>query len=365
MNLTISTIISSVFFGSMIFCIQHILLKSIVKNTRINSNILTIIYLVFILRMLFPFEFYFTKTVKSKVILPMIRDFFRIEFNLPFSSSITLFDFFIVIWILGIIFKIFQVTKKYYDTKKIIRLLDYSEYSITGKNNKEYPVIIIEGLHSPAVSGFRKPIILLPRMEFTNQELNYIFSHELVHIYNNDILAKYFYEIILAVYWWNPVMYFFRNQMNQIIELRTDDLVTVNLSDSEKKDYISTLVKVRKFQIKQNTNNRILNYLLGPHNFLLGRSHNILNKNKKIIRKFLVWPVVIILFFISNTIIFEAYSINKETTGNAFIIDKKSTYLLEVNSNKYEMYHDGEFVVTINKEQLQKEEYFKDLEIRK
>ena len=113
MNLTISTIISSVFFGSMIFCIQHILLKSIVKNTRINSNILTIIYLVFILRMLFPFEFYFTKTVKSKVILPMIRDFFRIEFNLPFSSSITLFDFFIVIWILGIIFKIFQVTKKW------------------------------------------------------------------------------------------------------------------------------------------------------------------------------------------------------------------------------------------------------------
>lgn len=138
-------------------------------------------------------------------------------------------------------------------------------------------------------------------------------SHELIHIYNNDILAKYFYEITLEIYWWKPLMYEFRKQMNQIIEFRTEDWVE-EFSNHEKKEYIMILVNIKQNYSDKRQRSVLINYLVESKIFLIKRAENILSGKIKLLNAVLIWATITFVFIFSNTIIFDPYFINDNIT---------------------------------------------------
>jgi beta-lactamase regulating signal transducer with metallopeptidase domain len=62
-------------------------------------------------------------------------------------------------------------------------------------------------ISSPMMTGFRNPVILLPRSEFAADELPYILRHELVHFKRKDLWFKSLVVFATAIHWFNPVVY--------------------------------------------------------------------------------------------------------------------------------------------------------------
>jgi len=57
------------------------------------------------------------------------------------------------------------------------------------------------------LTGFFKPVILLPERNYDDAELELIFRHELIHYQRKDLWIKLLSVIALAIHWFNPLVY--------------------------------------------------------------------------------------------------------------------------------------------------------------
>jgi len=57
------------------------------------------------------------------------------------------------------------------------------------------------------LTGFLRPVILLPEKNYDDSELELIFRHELIHYQRKDLWIKLLSVITLALHWFNPFVY--------------------------------------------------------------------------------------------------------------------------------------------------------------
>ncbi len=364
MYFSLTSLLTSLLFGTLILLVQRFLLKMTNHKNFINSKILTIFNFLFIFRLLFPFEFGYTVTIRSKVILPKVKDLLNFHIMTFFKYEMTVFHLLLTIWLVGSLFKLYILVRDYLKIKQLVRITPDYQMESYGQDHSGYSVKVVESLESPVVIGLRKPVVLLPKIDFSKKELTYILTHEALHISNFDLFVKYFYEFIIVIYWWNPLMYLFREQMDNVIELKTDEQLIASLTHDERLEYAQTLVKVRENQIKnRDFGSFAVSFSYGTNNQLLFRTKYILEENR---RKY-SWPTLLILgilgIFLSTSIIFEPSRIKEEHIGQSFTITEDTNYLVELPDNQYELYMDGQFLVVITQEQLERNEDFQKLPI--
>ena len=97
---------------------------------------------------------------------------------------------------------------------------------------------------SPLSYGIFKPVILLPStLDFENTEvLNYIMTHEYVHIKHFDILTKMLMILTLSIHWFNPMVWVMYLLLNRDIELVCDETVVKLFGEKNKKSYAHILI---------------------------------------------------------------------------------------------------------------------------
>lgn len=364
MNFSLMSLITSLFFGTLILVFQRFLLS--VTNYRgvVTTRILTIFNFLFMFRLIFPFEFGYTITIASKTILPTIKDFFNYHLITLFQQEVTILHVLFLIWGMGSLFKLYLLFRNYIKIKQFVRVTP--DYQI--KNRHQFHAVhsfkIVEGLDSPVVIGLRKPIVLLPKIDFSEKELNYILKHEALHISNLDLFVKYFYEIVIVIYWWNPLMYLFREQMDNVIELRTDEQLIQQLTYEERIEYVQTLVKVRENQIKKRKMGQYaFSFSYGTQNQLLFRTRNILEGRPRNYSLLTLLTVVVLGAFLSTSIIFEPHRIKEEHIGESFLVTADTNYLVQLADNQYALYMNGEFLTVITDKQWNENQDFQKLTI--
>lgn len=101
-----------------------------------------------------------------------------------------------------------------------------------------------EQVFTPISYGIRRPVILLPKtLDFENTEtLNYILTHEYVHIKHFDILTKMLMILALSIHWFNPMVWLMYSLLNRDIELICDETVIKRLGEKNKSSYAHTLI---------------------------------------------------------------------------------------------------------------------------
>lgn len=364
MHLSLTSLLTSLLFGMLILVFQRLLLSMTNQQRLINSKILTIFNFLFMFRLIFPFEFGYTITIRSKVILPKVKDFLNFPIATVFQSEVTVLQVLLSIWAIGSLVKLFLLIRDYVRLQQLVRITP--DYQV--ENQKEFHKVasfkVVDSLDSPVVIGLRRPVILLPKIEFTKKEFNYILTHEVLHISNLDLFVKYFYEIVIVIYWWNPLMYLFREQMDNVIELKTDDQLIQSLTDEERVEYVQTLVKVRENQTKKRkVGSYAVSFSYGTNNQLLFRAKNILEGQKRNYSYLTLISLGILGVFLTTSIIFEPSRIKEEHIGQTFTITADTNYLVELPDNQYELYMEGQFLVVINQEQLDSNEDFQKLKI--
>ena len=97
---------------------------------------------------------------------------------------------------------------------------------------------------TPMLVGVKHPMIVIPDVEFSEEELRFILLHEISHMKNYDIEIKWLTMIAMAFHWFNPLTYLIKKEMNRACELACDEAVIKNFSNSQKQAYGETLISV-------------------------------------------------------------------------------------------------------------------------
>lgn len=105
-------------------------------------------------------------------------------------------------------------------------------------------VLISEKVPNPMLVGFYKPILFLPHDQYNDEELEFIFKHELVHYKRHDIIYKILLLIVHAIHWFNPFVWFMVRQAGREIEIYCDETVVGTRSLSYRKKYCEAILSV-------------------------------------------------------------------------------------------------------------------------
>ncbi len=108
------------------------------------------------------------------------------------------------------------------------------------------PVYRCGAVESPMMTGFFRPMILLPEAELTPGELDMVFAHEYVHFRRRDLWYKLLLTAANAVHWFNPLVYLMVRQANRDMEYSCDDAVTRGRDLDFRKRYSMTILKTMK-----------------------------------------------------------------------------------------------------------------------
>ncbi|PRR86132.1 M56 family metallopeptidase [Clostridium luticellarii] len=113
---------------------------------------------------------------------------------------------------------------------------------------KDIRVKIVKGISSPAIIGILNSIIIIPEQEFSNNDLKWIFRHELVHFKRKDNVIKLLMIFSVALHWFNPLIYILRKFFNEQCELSCDEVVISESRTEDIKEYALLLVKSARYK---------------------------------------------------------------------------------------------------------------------
>jgi len=124
---------------------------------------------------------------------------------------------------------------------------------------RKYKVMISDEILSPFTCGLFKPVILLPEsIDINDHELlDYILTHEFIHIKRFDIVLKWLSAITLCVNLYNPIVWIMYVFMNRDIELVCDESVIKLKGETNKKTYAKMLLNI---EINKTNLNPLVSY---------------------------------------------------------------------------------------------------------
>ncbi|WP_343252847.1 M56 family metallopeptidase [Ligaoa zhengdingensis] len=104
---------------------------------------------------------------------------------------------------------------------------------------------------SPMMTGFIKPVILLPNENYTSEELDAILRHEMIHCRRGDLWYKLILLCANAIHWFNPVVWAMTRAANRDLEIACDEEAVRDGDITYRKQYSQTILAVvRKEQVK-------------------------------------------------------------------------------------------------------------------
>ncbi len=106
-------------------------------------------------------------------------------------------------------------------------------------------------IESPALFGFLRPRLLLPRQMLdtaSRDEMRYVFLHELAHLKRHDIYLGWVTSLLQVLHWFNPLVWFAFHRMRMDRELACDALVLARTGQQESQEYGRAIVALlRRF----------------------------------------------------------------------------------------------------------------------
>lgn len=107
------------------------------------------------------------------------------------------------------------------------------------------PIYSTAFLKSPAIIGLFKPCIYLPIhsiSDYQATDMRYILLHELQHYKHKDILSDYLMNLVIIVYWFNPLVRYALKEMHIDKEVACDASVLMMLGQDHYEEYGNTLI---------------------------------------------------------------------------------------------------------------------------
>lgn len=352
------------FVMSLIWCNAFILIAAFLRRKRnflcsYGVLPLAVLMLSSLFRLAFTVELPYTVIVNSDAALPAFLKFIRVEMSiggLRFSIAGLLIALWIAVSAVLILRIIAAQTRLNRALSKISPVRDARAASAAGRiirgsrPGQKFRLLVSDEINMPMITGLFTPVIMLPVLPATDEELEYIIQHEWNHFIHKDLWIKLLVEIVCAVFWWNPLVYILKKDLNLILEMRSDLKITSGLDEPERLKYLSSALNVMN-HVKLHTAKAPGNSL----GFAVGTGEGGLEQRFKLVlanppRLNKKYAAVLSVFIISSLLFSYAFVIQPDSEpddgGESFTLDE-SAYLVDNGDGTYSVYMNNENVLLI------------------
>jgi beta-lactamase regulating signal transducer with metallopeptidase domain/uncharacterized membrane protein YkoI len=111
-----------------------------------------------------------------------------------------------------------------------------------GLQQKNIDLKVCGFVSSSMLTGFLRPMILLPEKYFGTDELELIFRHELIHYKRRDLLVKLLSVIAISLYWFNPIIYWMYEAIQADGEASCDEAVLLASGKENRHFYAEVII---------------------------------------------------------------------------------------------------------------------------
>ncbi|MCU5065280.1 M56 family metallopeptidase [Bacillus cereus] len=129
--------------------------------------------------------------------------------------------------------------------EKIVQIFEKCKQSMSIQRN--IPLFVSGKVSSPTVFGFIRPKLLLSTVHMKildEQQLRYIFHHELAHIKRKDVGVNWLMHGLLILNWFNPILWYAYSCMREDQELACDALALTCIDAEEQIAYGHTIISL-------------------------------------------------------------------------------------------------------------------------
>lgn len=358
MHFSATSYIMAILGGNCLICFLCIIMRDGRIAQRLSIRFLKYFSFFILLRLILPFEFFHTITVPSEKILPVVMDFCNEHVFFTVNKiAVTPTRLFLSVWIGGVAYIVCSTVRKYIKLYRVIpcfpNLADDPDskvsailtaiYSTNPVHHPVKKVIRTRFVNTPCVIGFFSPVVFLPDLDFTPEELYCILFHELSHLRHMDFIWMLVSEILCIINWWNPFVALLRARLEEIMEFHADNTAFANLPPRHRELYLDCLLKVARSQQQKpllpamtmpfSTNRpgslkcRILR-LVSPESY------------KSVTNYFAISIAVLMLFASTLFIVEPSWPIENGANGIYHVTE--DSYLLMRTDGTYEFYIDDE-----------------------
>ena len=231
------------------------------------------------------------------------------------------------------------------------------------KRQKLYRVLKIkcsDQVQTPLTYGIIKPVIILPKaMGCTDEnKINYVLTHELLHIKRLDVLWKLVLVVALCVHWFNPLVWIMCSLFNKDLELSCDEWAIGTLGEKEKSNYARTLI-----ELAEKPTRLMPLYNEFSKNSIEERVVSIM-RFKKISKAWITFSIGMVagiaLVFATSALPTQKIKLKETTSNNTVAMQyKEEKQINKVNNqvNNIPQYNTGQSNVIVKDDQSAKEYY--------
>lgn len=337
MQISLFSVLMTILWSSLLILV-FLFLRTRVKLLHIYSiQTVILLYLFCAVRMVLPVGLPWTKEVSGGGFYRGIYDLFCYELG-----TVRISDILIFLWAAGSLSSLLRYFLQYRRATVYFREVLQTEEDEAGRNilNELDPGSSIRvfrsvRVRSPCCIGILKKRILLPERKYSEKELRYILLHEYTHLKHNDILLKALIRGLCGIYWWNPLLYRMKKDLNQSMEIRCDLSVTGHLEDAERADYLSVILSAFR-------ESRDMATFAGAAGLAEEHTENLVERfrvvaDRKVVREkrtsILACVTALLFLGASYSIIlqpqYEPPISEVITDENAYIMDGKNTYIIK------------------------------------
>ena len=369
-----SVIISSVFI-----LVLYFLRKKTFFILNFGVPILLLLFTFSLVRMLIPFEFSYQKVIRDKYFYAALM----YPYTLTGKYQIFLLSIVIGVWSIGSCFFFYRFFRKasssYAYLKKIDKQSSDRIITILSRIDTKSKLSVYGSstIETPFLAGLFRPTIYIPAYEYTEEQLYYILLHEYTHYKNKDLWVKLLCNLFCIVFWWNPVVYLLPKDLNAILELKCDAILSKELTENKQTTYLNTIL----FTLQCiNANKKTVASNL-PFTTAFVRSTDSLNKQRfqcltqnikrtsllSSLSKLVLVSLLCATFFLSYYFILQpSYETPHDELweeGVDAIYDSSNSYLILNEEGNYNLYSNHKFVGIIPAEDVQSG--FCDISVKK
>ncbi len=268
--------------------------KKAAASTR--YNLLSALFVVFLITVGLTFNYEFTPDLESKPLhLPLVSGQVNGSFNPEGSGFSGTFIGFLnsnahgitMFWLLIFAFKLLGIFNAF---SKIYRIRNYrifspSEYwknrvsELAFQINIHKPIVLLESalIKIPCVTGFFRPMILIPVGLLANlpqDQVEAILLHELAHIRRKDYIINLLQHLAETIFFFNPALLWLSSLIKDERENCCDDIALGVIGN--KKDFVHALISFEEY-----SNHKLAVAFAGKKNHLLQRVKRIVYDDNK------------------------------------------------------------------------------------
>lgn len=253
MHFSFSSVLMTLLASNLLLIPISLLFRNEKLLAEIGYKVMSVFCIVTLVRLLFPCELPFTKTVILPALVSDAISLLRHRHEVIPRFWVSISDVLCVAWfVVSIIFLISYVWRQI----KLRALILRNSRDVT----KEDPYAAILGAlcsekecrrlrlrlfpftDTPMITGLRKPIILLPQStDPADKDLLFALRHELYHYRHHHLWLKFLVGCMSAFYWWNPFCHILGRQVDTLQEMQVDASIVAD-GDEAATGYMSTIM---------------------------------------------------------------------------------------------------------------------------